>query len=63
MTHKLILKVKTFQLSGAKRFGTVEEKPPGGVDPPPIPFRVNGQGLDLRLKQFQNDSAKNKMAP
>ena len=29
MTHKLILKVKTFQLSNAKRFGTVEEKPYG----------------------------------
>ena len=29
MTHKLILNVKQFQLSGAKRFGTVEEKPPG----------------------------------
>ena len=26
MTHKLILKVKKFQLSSAKRFGTVEEK-------------------------------------
>ena len=25
MTHKLILEVKKFQLSGAKRFGTVEE--------------------------------------
>ena len=34
MTHKLILKVKTFQLSFAKRFGTVEEKPPeGGFHP------------------------------
>ena len=30
MTHKLILKVKKFQLSGAIRFGTVEGKPPGG---------------------------------
>ena len=28
MTHKLILKVKTVQLSSAKSFGTVEEKPP-----------------------------------
>ena len=27
MTHKLILKVKKFQLHSAKRFGTVEEKP------------------------------------
>ena len=45
MTHKLIFKVKKFQLSIAKRFGTVEEKPPGGgfhpsPPPPPIPFRV-----------------------
>ena len=40
MTNKLILKVKKFQLCGAKRFGTVEEKPPGGSIPPPIPFRV-----------------------
>ena len=24
---------------------------------------VNSQGLDLSLKQFQNDFAKNKMAP
>ena len=24
---------------------------------------VNGQGLDLHLKNFQNDFAKNKMAP
>ena len=35
MTHKLILKVKKFQLSGAKRSGTVEEKPPGGGIHPP----------------------------
>ena len=27
MTHKLMLKVKKNQLSSAKRFGTVEEKP------------------------------------
>ena len=41
MTHKLILKVKKFQLSNAKRFGTVEEKPRGGGgDSTPIPFRV-----------------------
>ena len=33
MTHNLILKVKKFQLSSAKRFGTVEEKPPGGFRP------------------------------
>ena len=38
MTDKLILKVKKFQLSSAKRFGTVEEKPEFH---PPIPFRVN----------------------
>ena len=25
MTHKLVLEVKKFQLSGAKHFGTVEE--------------------------------------
>ena len=40
MTHKLILKVKKFQLFSAKRFGTVEETPPGEVDHTPIPFRV-----------------------
>ena len=44
MTHKLILKVKKFQLSGAKRFGTVEEKPPGGS--PPIPFRVKVRSFE-----------------
>ena len=43
MTHKLILKVKKFQLSGAKRFGTVEEKPPGGWIPIP-PYHL---GLKL----------------
>ena len=50
MTHKLILKVKKFQLSGAKCFGTVEEKPAGGwipPPPPPIPFRVN-QNFECR---------------
>ena len=31
MTDKLVLKVKKFQLSCAKRFGTVEEKPFRGV--------------------------------
>ena len=41
MTHKLILKVRKFQLSSAKRFGTVEEKPPGGGFHPQ-PFRVKG---------------------
>ena len=30
MTHKLILKVKKFQFSSAKRFGTVEENLQGG---------------------------------
>ena len=41
MTHKLILKVKKSQLSGAKRFGTVEETPPGGgFHTPPILIRV-----------------------
>ena len=30
MTHKLILKVKKFQLCSAKNFGTVEENLPGG---------------------------------
>ena len=32
MTHKL--KVKKLQLSSAKRFDAVEEKPPAGVTPP-----------------------------
>ena len=39
MTHKLILKVKQFQLSSAKRFGTVEEKPPGGGSTP-TPYNI-----------------------
>ena len=43
MTHKLILKVKKFQLSGAKRFGTVEENLQGGG----IPFRVKSKHLTL----------------
>ena len=30
MTHKLVLKVKNFQLSTAKRLGTVEENLQGG---------------------------------
>ena len=34
MTHKLILKVKKFQLSSAKGFGTMDEKPPGDSNPP-----------------------------
>ena len=43
MTHKLILRVRMFQLSRANRFGTVDEKPPwGGFHPTPITFRVNG---------------------
>ena len=37
VTHKLILKVKKFQIFSAKSFGTVEEKPPGRVDCPPPP--------------------------
>ena len=47
MTHKLILKVKMFQLFIAKRFGTMQEKPPGipTPAPSPIPFRVNRDGL------------------
>ena len=40
MTHKLILKVKKFQLSGAKRFGTVEGKPPRRVDSTPPPYHL-----------------------
>ena len=65
MTHTLILKVKTFQLSGAKHFGTVEEKPPG-VDPtpPPIPFRVKSSthGYSVlsstKIKNFQEKKTK-----
>ena len=45
MTHKLILKVKKFQLSSAKRFGTVEEKPPERVNFTPPP---NYLGLNIR---------------
>ena len=45
MTHKLILKVKKFQLCSAKSFGTVQENLhgmdlPPPPPPPPIPFRV-----------------------
>ena len=36
MTHKLTLKVKTFQLCSAKRIGTSGGKHPGGCNPPPI---------------------------
>ena len=45
MTHKLILKVKMFQLCHAKRFGTAEEKPPGGCNPPPPPIPLTHLGL------------------
>ena len=34
----LILKVKKFQIFGAKRFGTVEENLQGGGFHPPPPF-------------------------
>ena len=39
MTHQLILKVKKVQLSGAKRFGTVEENLLG-VDSTPPPYHL-----------------------
>ena len=39
MTYKLVLKVKKFQLSGAKSFGRVGETSRGWI-PSPIPFRV-----------------------
>ena len=39
MTHKLVLKVKNFQLSTAKRLGTVEENLQGGMDFTPKQFR------------------------
>ena len=44
MTHKLILKVKMFQVSSAKPFGTAGGKPLGGVILPHAinPFRANG---------------------
>ena len=45
MTHKLILKVKTFQLSSAKRFGTVEENLQGGAFHPPPPPDIYHLGL------------------
>ena len=42
MTHKLILKVKTFQLSGGKRFFFAQwRKTSRGWKITPIPFRVN----------------------
>ena len=42
MTHKLILKVKKFQLCGAKRFGIVEENLQGWwiLPPPPPPYNL-----------------------
>ena len=42
MTDKLILKVKKFQLSSAKRFGTVEENLLGWIPPPPPPHTIQG---------------------
>ena len=41
MTHKLILKVKKFQLSSAKCFGTVKEKLQGVDSTPPPPNTIN----------------------
>ena len=41
MTHKLILKVKKFQLSGAKQFGTVEENLQGVDSIPPYHLGLN----------------------
>ena len=53
MTHKFILKVKTFQLSSAKRDGTVEENPPeGGFQPPPKYHLGLGQGTLTRNLHF-----------
>ena len=40
VTHKLILKVEKFQLSSAKGFGTVDEKPSGGEFQPPPPNSI-----------------------
>ena len=40
MTHKLILKVKEFQLSSAKRLAQWRENLQGGGFHPYIPFRV-----------------------
>ena len=40
VTHKLILKVKKFRHSSAKRFGTVGENLQGVDSKPTIPFRV-----------------------
>ena len=45
MTHKLILKVKMFQLCSAKRFGTAGGKPPGGCNPPPPQIPLTHLGL------------------
>ena len=50
MTHKLILKVKKSQFSGAKRFGTVEEKPPGGAfHTPPYYLGLKGACMYVLL--------------
>ena len=53
MTHTLILKVKKLQLSGAKRFGTVEENLQG-VFPPPYYL-----GLTYGDQNWQNDKTLN----
>ena len=67
MIHKLILKVKKFQLSGAKRFGKVEEKPPGGGVDSTLPYHLGLTASELthqllymnfpslELKIFQKD--------
>ena len=52
MTHKFILKVKTFQLSSAKHDGTVEENPPGGGFQSPKYHLGLGQGTLTRNLHF-----------
>ena len=49
MTHKLILKVKKFQLSSAKSFDTLEENLQG-VYSTPIPFGVKASFLNLNRR-------------
>ena len=51
MTRKLILKVKKFQLSIAKSFVTVEEKPQGGgFHTPPPPHTIKSQNFSQMLR-------------
>ena len=49
MTHKLILEVKTFQLSSAKRSWHSGGKPPGGGFHPPPQYHLLLTGCQVLL--------------